>query len=134
MGNTVKRVTDYLRDPYLVRRIQETCGVREIVRLQASEAAPSNANERTTKENGRVETNGGLINTGLGWLTSVNARRRRLKRFPSISPYANISPSSSDSDTPELSELPNKIVIESVSLFDIYFRLPALPAGYKIVI
>jgi len=128
MGNTIKHATDYLRDPYLVRRIQETFGVREIVIPQASETVPSSANESTAKENGRTETNGGLMNGGLEWLTSVKVRRR-LKRSLSISPCESISssPSTSDSETPEF---PSNIVIESVSLLDIYFRF-ATELGYE---
>ena len=128
MGNTIKHAADYLRDPYLVRRIQETFGVREIVIPQASETVPSSANKSTAKENGRVETNGGLMNGGLEWLTSVKVRRR-LKRSMSISPCESISssPSTSDSETPEF---PSNIVIESVSLLDIYFRF-ATELGYE---
>ena len=123
MGNTIKRATDYLRDPYLVRRVQETFGVRQIVIPPASEVAPSSADEA----NGRVRTNGGFMNGGLKWLTSVKVRRR-LKHMhsPSTSPCASIS-SSSDSDTPEI---PNSVIIESIPLLDIYFRL-ATQLGYE---
>ena len=121
MGNTVKRVTDYLRDPYLVRRIQETFGVRQIVipLAAASESTPSSADESAT------EANGGLMTGGLEWLTSVKVRRR-LKHSPSTSPRASIS--SCDSDTPE-AEFPN-VTTESIPLLDIYFRL-ATELGYE---
>jgi len=119
----VKRATDYLRDPYLVRSIQETFGVRQIVIPPAtSESGSSSADESAT------EANGGLMNGRLEWLTSVKVRRR-LKRSLSISPCESISssPSTSDSETPEF---PSNIVIESVSLLDIYFRL-ATELGYE---
>jgi len=121
MGNTVKRATDYLRDPYLVRSIQETFGVRQIVIPPAtSESGSSSADESAT------EANGGLMNGRLEWLTSVKARRR-LKRSPSASPRTSIDISSRDGNA---HDFPDGVFIESIPLLDIYFRL-ATELGYE---
>jgi len=123
MGNTVRRTTDYLRDPYLVRRIQEGFGVHQIVIPPKSSGADGGKTG-----NGTAVANGGVMNGGLDWMPTVRRSRRQLKcsmsnTTPPLSPGA----SDSDSNTPDL---PNVITVETIPLLDLYFHL-ATEFGYE---
>ena len=131
MGNAIKRTVDYLRDPYLVRRVQEALGVQQIViqpggesKLESSGHSP--AADKTDVCNGIA--NGGTVNGGLEWLTTVKRARRKLKRSPINSPRTTppLSPNTSEGER----DLPDTIIIESIPLLDLYFRL-ATEFGYE---
>ena len=134
MGNTVKRATDYLRDPYLVRRVQEAFGVKQIIADTVS--APDTQDPKAsvlsngTTSDHSIFANGGLKNGKIDWLTSMPKKRRRVKvpgsRTTSPSP-ASSPPSSPDSDNaPEFPE----VIIESHPFLDVYFRI-ATALGYE---
>lgn len=128
MGNTVRRTTDYLRDPYLVRRIQEGFGVRQIVIPPQSNHHKSSGADGGKTGNGTAVANGGVMNGGLDWMPTVRRSRRQLRcsmsnTTPPLSPGA----SDSDSSTPDL---PNVITVETIPLLDLYFRL-ATEFGYE---
>ena len=141
MGNTVKRATDYLRDPYLVRRIQEAFGVKQIIADTVSDPAATvsdtqdpkaalTANSSSVRPDISISSNGGLMNGKIDWLTSMPKKRRRLKvpgcHTTSPSP-ASSSPSSPDSDNaPEFPE----VIVESHPFLDVYFRI-ATELGYE---
>ena len=80
--------------------------------------------------NGTALANGGLMNGGFEWMPAVRSRRQ-LKRSKSTSPRTTppLSPGTSDSDggTPDLQDV---IVVESIPLLDLYFRL-ATEFGYE---
>lgn len=132
MGNAIKRTVDYLRDPCLVRRVQETFGVQQIVIQPGEESNIEFSGHRTADKtdtcNGVVKTNGGMVNGGLEWLTTVKRARRKVKCSPTNSPRITppLSPTTSDGES-----RPNAtIVIESIPLLDLYFRL-ATEFGYE---
>ena len=116
MGNTVRRITDSLRDPHLVRKIQEQFGVRQIF--------PGADEVQDTPKSGQKRENGVLAavnGSSLTWLASK--KRKRLKH--STSPTGAASPPSS----PE-SEKAHDIVVETLPVLDIFFRL-ATELGYE---
>ena len=120
MGNTVRRTTDYLRDPYLVRRIQEGFGVHQIVIPPQSNHHKSSGADGGKTGNGSAVANGGVMNGGLDWMPTVRRSRRQLRcsmsnTTPPLSPGA----SDSDSSTPDL---PNVITVESIPPFRIWNR------------
>ncbi len=138
-----ERVRNYLRDPYLVRRIQECFGVKQISMLiprddtdvvsKANQDSdddpdvPTNAtgatNPSTTFE--AANGGGGFMNGSIEWLASKAKVRHRLKR-PSVTPSPGDGPPTSKDAPQKLIE----IVVESIPLFDIYFRL-ATELGYE---
>ena len=145
MGNTVKRVTDYLRDPYLVRRIQEGFGVKQITvsappaadsqepkaSLTASASTGNSTSSSTdVRSDDVIFANGGPKNGKIDWLSSMTKKRRSLKvpgsRTTSPNP-ASSPPSSPESDTAP--EFPD-VIVESHSFLDIYFRI-ATELGYE---
>ena len=115
MGNTIRCSFTYLQDPKLVRRIQECLGVKQI--HTGSKTSVDVAGGETTCHDQRW-TNGAIrgedgtgLGGNLGWLATK--RRKRLKQ---------LSPSS----TPE----PEDIVVETIPMLDIFFRL-ATELGYE---
>ena len=120
MGNTLKRAVDYLRDPYVVRRIQETFGARQVAVPPAESKAELSSSDEGSSANGGPISNGMPMNGTLEWLSAVKVRRK-LKRA-SLSP----SPSNSNGAPPET----DVVVVESIPLVDIYFRL-ATELGYE---
>ena len=140
MGNTVKRVTEYLRNPYLVRRIQESFGVKQItvsdppVPVSQDPKAALTTTGTSTSSDGKSDdvifANGGLKNGKIDWLSSMPKKRRQLKapgsRTTSPNP-ASSPPSSPESDTaPKFPE----VLVESHPFLDIYFRI-ATELGYE---
>ena len=116
MGNTVRRITDNLRDPHLVRRIQEHFGVKQILpEADVAQGAPKTGQKR---ENGILAAVNG---SSLTWLASK--KRKRLKH-PASSTGAASPPSSPES------EKTHDIVVETLPVLDIFFRL-ATELGYE---
>ena len=111
MGNSVY---NYLKDPKLVRSIQECLGVKQI--LPHAETA----------HDGGVPAgiNGVLSNGNLGWLATKVKRRKRLKQPTSSS---GAPPSSHKA---EESRNPPDIIVETIPVLDIFFRL-ATELGYE---
>ena len=107
----IERAVNYLRDPCLVRAVQECLGVKQIV----SEA------DKDPCETKAVVANGSVAN-GVNWLATKVKSRKRLKH-PGSSPH----PLSSDQNV--RTQLPD-IVVETIPLFDIFFRL-ATELGYE---
>ena len=108
MGNAIKRTVDYLRDPYLVRRVQEALGVQQIV-IQPGEESKLESSGHSTADKTDVcngIANGGTVNGGLEWLTTVKRARRKLKRSPINSPRTipPLSPLFHQTDTLEILE------------------------------
>ena len=127
MGNTVKRTIDYLKDPYVVRGIQETFGARQVAVPSAEPKAELSSSDESSSANGGPITNGRLMNGTLEWLSAVKVRRK-LKRSPSATPRASLSPSPSNNNGTPLET--DVVIIESIPLVDIYFRL-ATELGYE---
>ena len=133
MGNAVKRATDYLRDPYLVRRIQEGFGVKQILGDTVPpfpDSQSTNAALATGISNGVISANGEQRNGKIDWLSFIPKKRRPLKvpgsRTTSPNP-ASSPPSSPESDTaPEFPE----VIVESHWFLDLYFRI-ATQLGYE---
>ena len=101
MLDSLNRCVTYLRDPFLVRRIQEALGVREIKNTTACDP------QTNKKDHGTVD-----------WLVSNAIKvRRRLKTPP-------------DSATPVSSPEPPDIECECISFVDVYFRI-AKEFGYE---
>lgn len=133
MGNTVRAAVDYLQDPLLVRSIQECLGVKKIVTPKTPDANTNNIGSPCSKSNLRnssepavgargkktLDADSTIANGGgrnLSWL----ARKRR-KRLPRpVSPH--LSPVSS----PE----PEDIVVETIPILEIFFKL-ATELGYE---
>ncbi len=144
MGNTFDGAVSYLRDPHLVRRIQERFGVKQILvsgdqRDKAinpdsdsdPDFATSNASDVANPSTSSEAANGGggFINgSTIEWLaTKAKVRHRRLKQPTSTHSPADKPPSSSNSKNTQNQV---EIVVESIPLFDIYFRL-ASELGYE---
>lgn len=131
MGNTVRSVYNYLKDPYLVRTIQEQLGVKQIIPLHAQVDAETAANggvpaaalsEAGHDSDSSASANGHGVN--LSWLTTKVKRRKRLKHPGS----STVSPPSSPK-TEEAIKF-SDIIVETVPLLDIFFRL-ATELGYE---
>ena len=116
MGNSMKRVSDGLSDPRLVRSIQEWLGVKEIVaEVDAAWGGTAPQDETVGNE------------VGLRWLASKAKTRKRL-RHPGSSSGTFPSPPSSPEF--EKSLQPPDIVVETLPVLDIFFRL-ATELGYE---
>ena len=116
MGNTVRRARDYLRDPYLVRKIQERLGVKQV---QASRERCQDVKDPLS-ENGIVL----IPKASFKWL--ANKTRKRVK-CPNSSPFA-ASPSSSPESEKSV-HFPD-IIVETLPVLNIFFRL-ATELGYE---
>ena len=124
MGNTVglglRTSYDYLKDPNLVRRIQEQLGVKQIVPQHDDTAVGGVPTSCGNTGNGN-----NLVRNGhggnLSWLATKVKRRKRLKH-PNSSTF---SPPSS----PESIKFPD-IIVETLPMLDIFFLL-ATELGYE---
>ncbi len=135
IGDALDRAVTYLRDPHLVRRIQERFGVKQILVSpdDESECNPGGGDSgvscnNTSDVSSTTSTNGnGFISGSVEWLASKAKVQQRLKR-PSVTPPPADSPSVSQisKSTPKVTE----IIVESIPFFDIYFRL-ATELGYE---
>ena len=117
MGNLVKRATNHLRDPHLVRRIQEAFGVKQNLAPNESECAD------TANGTINVISNGGPIVTGgtIEWLASKTKVRHRLRLSSSSSSPESIPFSP---DVKHAPDLPG-ITVESIRILDIFFQIVA---------
>lgn len=121
MGNTVRTAYYYLKDPNLVRAIQERLGVKQIIPPHTQTAGGT--------------TDGGVPATGvrqdssvgngvdLSWLATKVKRRKRLKPPGSSAISPPSSPESEESKVPD-------IIVETLPVLDIFFRL-ATELGYE---
>ena len=138
MGNTFVAVVQYLRDPALVRSIQESFGVR-LISVEVDHITSSDTDQdsgRTSPEVTQNSTTGDSVKHSsinshsdktdleeltaggsLKWLSSKTKTRRRIPSPPSP------PPSKADSKS-------NTIVVESNPFFDVYFRI-ATELGYE---
>lgn len=123
MGNTVRRTTAYLSDPYLVRRIQERFGIKQVLSSKEQEVKGDPSLEGTAKV---ASKNGVVLNpaVGLKWLASKT--RKRMKHPDSS--VTSLSPSSSPE--PEKAVHFPDIVVETFPVLNIFFRL-ATELGYE---
>ena len=123
MGSALNRAVTFLRDPKLVRKVQEAFWVKQIAEDEGKEEQQSNTFEHklTRKSLRRHEEapNAAVSNGVLRLATQAIGRRR--KRRP-------VSPSSSESGSPQR-EIP-EATIETCSLLDLYFKL-ATTMGYE---
>ena len=120
MGSTIRRVADGLKDPYLVRRVQELLGVKEILPDVNNSVGGHPVGDEAV-------ANGAVANGGsLQWLASKAKSRKRLKR-PTSSTGAASPPSSPESE--KSANFPD-IVVETLPVLDIFFRL-ATELGYE---
>jgi membrane-associated phospholipid phosphatase len=127
MGNTVRAAIDYLQDPGLVRRVQERLGVKEIV-----SAKTADGDATKTESGGSVPTAGetpeavanGLLAHGNGVAGGGNLRWLATKRRKRLRPPA--SPHLSPPSSPE----PEEIIVETIPVLDVFFRL-ATELGYE---
>lgn len=144
MWATIKGAIDYLKDPYLLRRIQEACGVHQILldtENENNEQSTDSKNSSTTpfsttelskettlghRRMSSTDSNSDSQNgaPSMSWLKSKVKARRRLRPSPPPSPTE--SRSSSDTEFPK----PEMIIVESYPLLDVYFRL-ATELGYE---
>lgn len=121
MGNTVKKVVQILQDPKLVRRIQETFGVKVISDFTKTNQVIED-NELGNKN--IIQQNGDILTS----LATNPIKKRRKRRRQTAVASMDSPPSSPDSGTPPR-DLPD-IEVETYSLFDIYFKL-ASECGYE---
>lgn len=123
----LRRITDYLGNPFLVRRIQEYLGVKQISEHNGfSDVSPPAVAKPSSESEGEASggsgvsaaasaAGNGLVN-GYRWLSSKT--RKRVK-----SPVESASPASS----PE----PADMVVETYPLLNIFFRL-ATELGHEL--
>ena len=153
MGNAIESAVGYLKDPFLVRRIQEYCGVQQLTLEEdgepdintdgaesansddgggerpSSDEAKKKGHRRLSSRDSNSDPNGTVAGTNtIEWLKSNIKVRKRLKSSP--------SPVHSRTASPEPAELitgavpPVEVIVESYPLLDIYFRLAA-ELGYE---
>lgn len=120
MGNALNRAVEFLKDPKLVRKVQEAFGVREIAEEEGEEEQQSKSFEQKLTRKKLGNTNAAASNGVLRLATQAIGRRR--ERRP-VSP-----PSSPESASPPR-EFP-ETTVETCSLVDIYFKL-ATTMGYE---
>lgn len=155
MGNTLEGAVAYLKDPFLVRRIQEYFGVTQITLEEESTGAtgdqspPDNNNDegvnptssggdpptkkkghrRLSSRDSNSDPNGTAVAGSvysIEWLKSNIKVRKRLRSSPSPVPSRTASPEPENTTTP----IPVEVIVESYPLLDIYFRLAA-ELGYE---
>ena len=127
MGNIVRTSVVYLRDPYLVRSIQERLGVKQIVSEPKVNGARVGGVSTTTGDHGVA--NGPVANGhggNLRWLTTKVKTRKRLKQ-PGPSSAATSPPSSPESE--KSMQFPD-IIVDTLPVLDIFFLL-ATQLGYE---
>ena len=115
MGNTIRRVVDGLKDPYLVRGVQELLGVKEILPDVNNSVGGHSVGDEAVANGGSFQ-----------WLASKAKSRKRLKH-PASSTGAASPPSSPESE--KSVHFPD-IVVETLPVLDIFFRL-ATELGYE---
>lgn len=156
MGNTIQ----YLKDPALVRRIQEAFGVRQVsVEVQDASSKPServqdssssaedSADEnnytktqdkaKVTADSSKALSDGSIRGVeSLSWLSSKTRVRRcvctppPLHQTPPSTSSSTQAPPTSTSSSTTATDHPEVLVVETIPIFDIYFRL-ATELGYE---
>ena len=153
MGSTLSNTVQFLRDPELVRKFQEFCGVKQVLQdstlpsipesetdNEADEPDPSSSKDtkpgqkETQRRRGHSRESSGehqsklLVNgNGLDWLK----RRHRIKSSPTPSPsHSRTSSLDSEIDPAILEPVQIEVIVESYPLLDVYFRL-ATQCGYE---
>ncbi len=131
MGTTVSSVVNKLRDPYLVRKVQESFGVRIVESEEVTDNSLltkgkpiNNKGYVTHKDPITTSTNNGAILS----LAVRAIKKKRTKRKP-VAAYVMDSPPSS----PECTSPPPEIAdidVETYPVLDFYFKFVSL-AGYE---
>lgn len=152
MGNRLSNTVEYLKDPFLVRRIQEYLGVQQITLEEdngdqsanssdrdnpksgnssdSNENPPKKGHRRLSSRDSNSDPNGTVPSTNtIEWLKSNIKVRRRLKSSPSPVSSRTASPEPDRQQTSG-SVSPVEVIVESYPLLDIYFRLAA-ELGYE---
>ncbi len=134
MGNAVQ----YLKDPILVRRIQEKFGIQEIPTEDSPETIRSTCEDNSglIQNQDKIDTslsrdqkaNSGSGGGSLSWLKPKSKIRRRIP----TPPLQSQTPSSDSPGTSEEGDAtPTKVlVVETSPFLDVYFRL-ATELGYE---
>ncbi len=155
MGNTFTNTIQYLRDPALVRKFQELCGVQEVLmettlppvpesetETEVDEDTTSNSAEERSKSSQSRKFNNNITQFKPGhsrqssseiaeWLRQKTKSRRRIKSSTSPSPgHSRNSSLDTDIDPTSLDQMKAEVIVESYPFFDIYFRL-ATECGYE---
>jgi hypothetical protein len=158
MGNTLEGAVAYLKDPFLVRRIQEYCGVTQITLEEDStgvtgEQSPADSNDegvnpaksssagggpptkkghrRLSSRDSNSDPNGTAVAGSaysIEWLKSNIKARKRLRSSPS--PVHSRTASPEPESERNTTSSPIEVIVESYPLLDIYFRLAA-ELGYE---
>lgn len=126
MGNTLRTACYYLKDPNLVRAIQERLGVKQIIPLHTQTADGTADAGDVPAVSVSHDLSVSAINghgDNLGWLSTKVKRRKRLKPPGSSAISPPSSPESEDSKLPD-------IIVETLPVLDIFFRL-ATELGYE---
>ena len=151
MGSTLSNTVQFLRDPMLVRKFQELCGVQQVLQdrnlpiipesetdTEIDDTDPSNSKDakpgqkETQHRRGHSRESSGeyqskLNGNSLEWLK----RRHRIKSSPTPSPsHSRTSSLDSEIDPAIFEPLQTEITVESYPLLDVYFRL-ATECGYE---
>ena len=109
MGNTIRHVTEVLKDPYTVRRVQERFGVKQVPCTEETDEK----DDVVSKASGRSSStyaNG----VSLTWL--ARKKKKRLCRPGSSTDLNNLTSS------PEREKVV-EIVVETLPVLDVFFRL-----------
>ena len=122
MANILKGIVQTLRDPFLVRKLQETFGVRVI-----DETKDGNShNNELSQVNGPIKRSSeSIVNGAIKTLASISKKQVKRKQ-PGVKMES--PPSSPNSMTPP-PELPD-IIVETYNWVDVYFKL-ASELGYE---
>ena len=133
MGNIV----EILKDPYLVRRVQEKFGARQIPVEVSDESldavsgqsfASSSSSSDEEDRDDKYDSSSSSLQESLKWLSSKTRVRRRVRTPPPHSDViASEAATSLQSSHREKSEV---LVVETNSFYDTYFRL-ATEVGYE---
>lgn len=123
MANTLKGIVQTLRDPFLVRKLQETFGVRVIDETKGDDSD----NNELSQINGPIKRSSeSIVNGAIKRLASIPSKKQVKRRQPGVKMES--PPSSPDSMTPP-PELPD-IIVETYNWVDVYFKL-ASELGYE---
>lgn len=112
-------VLQVLRDPYLVRKFQELCGVKVL-----SEVTQTDCRREEKVSNGTAKS---TVNGAIKMLATRPIRKKQARRKqPGLKIESPVSSPDSGSPPPELPD----IIVETYPLIDVYFKL-ASELGYE---
>ena len=135
MGNTVKRIVTNLGDPRLVRKIQESFGLKVIEATERnSREEPSNSNSTGNAADGlknrRSNTKKQERKNGVILSMAVDAiKKKTTKRQHTAAYVVDSLPSSPEGSTPPPPEL-SDVDVETYPLLDYYFKFVS-QCGYE---